>query len=100
MDFVTEEERYLEREAEMTDEEKYEMPDWLYRLCDEYDALGEKITKLDAFIKKTKEAKDESHLSCPIELLEKQLAVMTEYKLILRVRMNIEHIYPVDKTVD
>ena len=52
--------------------------------------LTERITKLEVMLSKAKSNKLDFKLTCPIELLERQLSVMKEYRAILIERAGIE----------
>lgn len=66
------------------------MEHYKMRMGIEYRQLLERITKLEIFLNKVKTDKLDFELSCPIELLEKQLCVMKEYREILIERATIE----------
>lgn len=69
------------------------MPDnYKQRMCIEYRQLTERITKLELILCKAKTDKLDFKLSCPIELLERQLTVMKEYREILIERATIEEV--------
>ena len=66
------------------------MEHYKMRMVIEYRQLIERITKLEILLNKAKTNKLDFELSCPIELLEKQLCVMNEYREILIERATIE----------
>lgn len=66
------------------------MEHYKMRVGIEYRQLNERITKLEILLTKAKTNKLDFALNCPIELLEKQLLVMKEYRQILIERATIE----------
>lgn len=66
------------------------MESYKMRMGIEYRQLTERITKLELMLNKAKSNKLDFELSCPIELLKKQLSVMKEYQAILIERAGIE----------
>ncbi len=68
------------------------MESYKMRMGIEYRQLTERITKLEQMLNKAKSDRLDFKLSCPIELLEKQLSVMNEYRSILIERATIEEV--------
>ena len=62
------------------------------RFINEFNQLVVRINKLERIIMSAKENTLDFNLSCPIDLLEKQLAIMKDYRAILLQRATIEDI--------
>ena len=68
------------------------MESYKMRMGIEYRQLEQRITKLEILLSKAKSDKLDFKLNCPIELLERQLSVMKDYRAILIERATIEEV--------
>lgn len=68
------------------------MEDYKKRVADEYRELGIRMIKLQNMLIKNSKGELGFELTCPIDLLERQLEVMREYMKILEERAGIEGI--------
>lgn len=62
------------------------------RTADEYQELGTRMVRLQNMLIKNSKGELGFELTCPVELLERQLEVMREYMKILEERAGIEDI--------
>lgn len=69
-----------------------EVPAYVSRMIAEYHELKDKYTKLHRMLVKHKAGTLDFEPTCPIELLEHQADVMSEYLHILEVRAEIENV--------
>lgn len=68
------------------------MEDYKKRTADEYQELGTRMVKLQNMLIKNSNGELDFELTCPVDLLERQLKVMREYMEILEERASIEGI--------
>ncbi len=68
------------------------MEDYKKRVANEYQELGTRMVKLQNMLIKNSKGELGFELTCPIDLLERQLQVMREYMKILEERAGIEGI--------
>jgi len=68
------------------------MEDYKKRTADEYQELGTRMVKLQNMLIKNSKGELDFELTCPVDLLERQLKVMREYMEILEERASIEGI--------
>lgn len=66
------------------------MDDYRKRMLYEYQQLVNRTIRLQNMLTKHRNGRLEFELSCPVELLERQLSVMMEYAEILEERANME----------
>lgn len=66
------------------------MEDYKKRMADEYQELGTRMVKLQNMLIKNSKGELGFELSCPVELLERQLKIMREYMKVLEERAGIE----------
>lgn len=74
------------------DEPAEEVPAYVSRMINEYHELKDKYTKLRHMLVKHEAGTLDFEPTCPIELLEHQADVMSEYLHILEVRAEIENV--------
>lgn len=71
---------------------KEEVPAYVSRMITEYHKLKDKYTKLHRMLAKHEAGTLDFEPTCPIELLEHQADVMSEYLHTLEVRAEIENV--------
>ena len=74
------------------DEPTEEVPAYVNRMIAEYHELKDKYTKLRHMLVKHEAGTLDFEPTCPIELLEHQADVMSEYLHILEIRAEIENV--------
>ena len=62
------------------------------RLVEEYKQLADRTKKLSEIIRRHRDGELDFELNCPIDLLVRQLGIMSSYKAILETRADVEGI--------
>lgn len=68
------------------------MEDYKTRMIEEYKFVKEKYDKLHKLLIKQKAGTLDFELTCPVELLQDQMNVMSQYLYILEIRAELEGI--------
>lgn len=62
------------------------------RVVEEYKQLADRTKKLGDIIRRHRDGELDFELNCPIDLLVRQLGIMSSYKAILETRADVEGI--------